>query len=316
MLRKLICAFIILLIGVFGFLITQFLITNYSPSVLSKKTKKGNSPEINVVARVGKRAINRLTGFSSPYSEIGLSGQNLARKTTADSRGFFAFTDFPIAENLREICLLAQDVNQLPSFPTCLPLPDTDQNLMIDNVLLSPTLSLDGGQIPAGKTAKASGMTFPDAQVDVFLFTEQNWSIWGILRRLIRPVYALGLPRYQIKSNPNGYFEFSLPANSPADNGVFVAAAFPSPALFGLEPQSPPFPLFSPKSNTLFFQTVGLWGLIKLFLEKLFQKAGQFFLSLRSDWVIIIFIEVLILLGLIWVFLFKKNKEDARRPKT
>ncbi len=282
--RKIIVAFLALIV-----LLSLSRISNY-PLVLSKKTKKGNPPEVKVVARVGKRAINRLTGFSSPYSEITLSGQNLGRKTTADQKGFFAFYDIAIVEGLKEICLLAQDVNLLPSFPTCLPLPETDQNLQIENVLLSPTLSLESGQIAAGKTTKASGMTFPDSEVQVYLFTEQNWSI-----RLIKSVYAFGLPKYQIKSNQNGYFEFSLPASAPSKNGIFAVSA----SSIGS----------SSKSNTLYFQTLGLLGLLKLFLANFLREASAFFASIakfKLSWIILF--ELCLLTGIIIILVGRRTK--------
>jgi len=305
--RKIVLLLPILLL-VFLLLTDGYLLlsTTSHPTILSRLLKKES--EVNVTARVGNYVIALLSGWSSPYSEITLNGQSLERKTTAREDGFFVFYNVPIVEELKEICLIAQDVNQLPSFPVCLPV-NGNQNLAIENILLSPTLSLENGQIATGKTAKSSGMTFPRSKVQVYFFTEKNLSFWARISRSLpflslisyhlspKFAYAANFPIYETVSNENGYFEFSLPANYPSQNRVFVSSIFKEEGR-------------SPKSNTLFFQTMGLGELFKRFLQNLIYQAGIFFSNWKKPYFIIL-IEIFILLLLITLVVIRKDRDNG-----
>jgi hypothetical protein len=219
---------------------------------------------VNVAARVGKRTINRLAGFASPFAEIQLFSTNLSRKTLADETGAFLFTNIPIVDNQGEFCLISQDINLLPSYPTCIAPPPADKDVDVIQVLLSPSLMVASPVIAAGDTVTASGMTFPDSPINVYLYSEnetwyasfnlwssnnQNSRYWQPLPMFIHPlvstayqlnyilrevihylnpvksVYAFGLPKYETKSNANGHFEFSLPNPNSSYNRFFVSAA-------------------------------------------------------------------------------------------
>lgn len=269
---------------------------HHKESVLPLETQ--SPPAIYVSARVGQYYINSLTGWTSPYAEVNLTGKNLIRKTTADAHGFFAFYFIPVIDELSEMCLVAQDVNLLPTFPVCLPPPDFNRPLEIHNVLLPPTISIEGEKIPAGQTAKASGMTTPNAEVNVYFFTEPNWSFWA-------KVLAFSLPQYRVKANQNGYFEFSLPATTPARNGLFATANIQL---------SPETPFSSPKSNTLYFQTLGWLGLIKLFFLYLWQNFLAFLTTVRSSPVQIIILEIIALIWLLILLLTSRLKPKEKKP--
>jgi len=251
---------------------------------------------VDVWAQVGNYYLESLTGWGSPFAEVTLTSQNLIRKTTCDQNGFFSFQFVPIPDSLGELCLLSQDVQQFSSFPVCLAPPLNNQNIQIKDVLLSPTLSVEGSQIFSGKTAKASGMAFPDSEVNVYLFTENRFSIslgWQNLLKLfspLKPALAVGLPRYRVQSDANGYFEFSLPANFPSANRVYATAIFSLPdSRKG----------FSPKSNTLAFETIGWWGWLLFILRYLWSLFIAFLIYLKSSPLAIIIGEVLILSALI-----------------
>ncbi|MGI5825806.1 MAG: hypothetical protein ACOX50_00125 [Patescibacteria group bacterium] len=275
------------------------LVTSYQlPTTVDKKVL---SNDVFVSARVGNYYIDILNGWTSPFAEVTLSGKKLVRKTTADERGFFQFTFIPVFDDLGELCLISQDVNQLPSFPVCLPPPDMNKNIEITNVYLPPTISVEADRIPFDKTTKASGMTTPDTEVDVHLFTENDFSIWARITRssinlpflkIIKTADAIGLPNYKVKSNENGHFEFSLPVSSPAKNGVFANTAS------------------SPKSNTLYFQTLGLLGILKLFLENFIKESLVFLASIKSNPAKIILLEILTLVGLIILILVGKIRDN------
>ena len=297
--------------------------TPSKPNVLSTILQKERV--VDVTARVGKYKIEKLTGWSSPFSEITLSSRYTFRKTSADETGFFVFYSIPIDET-RGLCLIAQDVNMFPSFPLCLAPLVENQDIIIENVLLSPTISLESNQIPSGKTAKASGMTFPGSQVDVYFFIDNKYNFqFEILNfksifkffnfKFLKSAYAVGLPRYRVKSNANGYFEFSLPSNSPSESHVFVASHFqadiksaPTTDLWksaGNLRESESYS--SPKSNTLSFQNLNFLIYLKLIFGVFYQWVLSF--KIGCCWLfILIMIETLILIVLFGLFLYKKKR--------
>mgnify|MGYP000436372481 CR=1 FL=1 len=254
-------------------------------------------PPITISARVGGYILNKLTGWTSPFAEVILTSQGLLRKTLADEKGFFAFFYIPVPSNLNEFCLISKDANGLSSFPVCLPPPAENMDLEMENLILSPTLSLENGLIPVGKTVKASGMTLPEINVEVSLFTENQ----SPLLSFVPSALAFGLPKYQIKTNKNGYFEFSLPAVSPSKNRVFVIA---KPSFNDLNLNE----IVSPKSNTLTFQALGIIGLLKMLLNNFLKQIIAFLSNKENLNAKIIVFEIFIFLSLVFLFLFKKQK--------
>lgn len=345
--RKLIYSFLITLFVSFSFVFLLFppyhlsLIT-FAPRsrTLSGQLKKEFPPQsktVDVVARVGGYAINTLSGWTSPFAEVSLSFQGATRKTLANETGFFIFTSVPFPDIPEELCLISQDVNQLPSFPLCLAPPSQNQNTEIKDILLSPSISLEESKISTGKTTKASGMTFPSSPVQVYLFTEKDLSFWArisvvfpflspITSRLSlityhfspRSAYAANFPVYETKSNENGYFEFSLPSSSPSNNRLFVTTTFN--LTMGANPresaQNPrEFQLYpSPKSNTLSFQIMGFWELLQLLWKYLLSWIASLRINGSNLWLIVL-IETLTLIILLIAILTRKNEEEERRSQ-
>jgi len=337
--RKLFYSFLITLVFtlLFSLLNTKYLYfegiprrrlpNTFHPVVLSDKTKKTLPPAsqtIDVVARVGGYAINTLSGWTSPFAEVSLSFQGITRKTLADETGFFIFTSVPFPDIPEELCLISQDVNQLPSFPLCLAPPSQNKNTEIKDILLSPSISLEESKISAGKTTKASGMTFPRSPVQVYLFTEKHLSFWVRITKnfqFIRSAFAANFPVYETESNENGYFEFSLPSSEPSTNHLFVSAIFNLP--MGVNPaESAQNPresqsYSSPKSNTLSFQIIGLWGFLQLLWKYFLGWIIAFRFNCDDLWLIVL-IEILILMVLLFAVLAgkgKRKKETQRRLK-
>jgi len=295
--RKVIYSFLITVIisSLFSLIANyQLLITEPPPAVLSQwKT-------VDVVARVGGYEVDSLTGWSSPFAEIDLNSPGLARKTTADENGFFGFYSIPLPDNPVELCLIAQDTNQLPSFPVCLPPPPQNRNIQIENVLLSPTVSLDNSKINIGETVKASGMTFPKSSIQVYFFSEKKLNFWEKIINFFKNIksFIVKIPIYETVSNENGYFEFSLPAGFASQNRLFITSTF-SPSLSQ-----------SPKSNSLSFQIMSFRELLIKFLSNLFSQV-KIRLPKINDPVFIILVELLVLALLFLIPLLKKKKEKA-----
>lgn len=263
--RKVCLSLLITFLFCLPFAFGNKLISNNRLKVLHFEGQSGTVPSIT--ARVGEYQISILSGWASPYAEVNLNGQGTARKTMANENGYFEFLFVPVKKSYGELCLTSQDVNLIPTLPVCLPAIPPTENIEIIGVLLPPTISLDKGKIPSGETTKASGMTFPDSDIDVYLFENSRIN-------LIPSVFAMGLPKYSIRSNKNGYYEFSLPAAKPSTNRVFATA---KPTLLSLNPPLPSLDppeagrqgvvFYSPKSNTLSFSVIKtnyLWLLLIL----------------------------------------------------
>lgn len=313
MLRK--CLYIFLVLTVVSIPVLFLFKEKASESVLSDIIVPVYSEPVNVSGYVGAGyMIESITGWSSPYSEVNLSSPNLARKTVAGETGFFAFSFIPVPENLGEICLVAQDVNQLPSYPVCLSKIERKENIRIENILLPPTVTIEGEKIIAGKTAKASGMTFPDSEVDIYLFTENygfykdynGYEIYKnyILKLFFPKTYAFGLPKYQVKSNQNGYFEFSLPASYPSENRIYAAAVLTNESLENAG---------SPKSFTLAFETIGILKTALLFIQGLLKSVWGAIKSPKTISFYLIILEIIALAGLLFLILFEGNKAKKQR---
>lgn len=269
-----------------------------SPSSSYAIHQNSVSYTIIVSATVGEPKLT-LFGYTSPGAWVELKGTGVVEETISNSQGYFFFDRIFLPRprpEYPELCLTAVDTQQRPSFPTCLPpLPVGPFNIQVGPVLLSPTISLEKGNFLPGEQVAAKGATIPNSEVTIFLAYDPS-SLPQF--SLISPVYAYSLPKYQIRSDENGSFEFNLPANQPTTWRVFAAAK-----LLG----SP-----TPKSNTLTFRVLSWW-------QWLWEKIKLIFLSLLAFikpylWQLIILIEVIIIL---WLFrkrrLSKANLHSLRQ---
>jgi len=231
------------------------------------QSSKSVSYEVSISATIGEPKLT-VFGWTSPLALVELKGQRVSELVVADQNGYFYFDRIflPRANpNYPEICLSVVDrQSRLSSFPTCLPpLPTGPFEIKVGPVLLPPTLSLEQGEFLPGQQVKASGATFPNSKVKIFLANE-TFHLRGEKSRqfggtgvpaagggkhlggeFVKAVYAFSLPQYEIQSDEQGNFEFNLPAGRPASWKVFAAAEY----------QSSP----SPKSNSLNFKVLGWW---------------------------------------------------------
>lgn len=336
--RKLIYSFLITLLFSLSFvfllsspgLSLHFLFPTATPHlrILSQKIPP-QSKTVDVVARVGGYAISTLSGWTSPFAEVSLSFQGATRKTLADKTGFFIFTSVPFPDSPEELCLISQDINQLPSYPLCIAPPSQNENIEIKDILLSPSLSLEDSKISTGKTTKASGMTFPRSPVQVYLFTEKDISFWArisasssflsLITYHLSPksAYAANFPVYKTKSNENGYFEFSLPSNYPSNNRLFVGAQKSCPSDLSATASASAEASCeggSPKSNTLAFQIMGFWNFLQLFWNGFLRWLASLRINCDLLWLIVL-LETLILLILLFAVLAEKDQKDNKKKE-
>jgi len=308
------------LIVVFSF---SFLVFRFSSS--AQAVTNPISYEITVSATIGESRLT-LFGWTSPQSLVELQGQRVSESVIANEQGYFFFDRIllPAPRSPRsasgvgeveptypELCLSSIDSLSRVSFPTCLPpLPLGSFDISIGPVLLPPTLSLftvrtfgraqskplsnlSKGNFLPNEQAIAQGLTIPDSEVNIFLAN----NLTPLLRfSFIPSVYAYFIPRYQIKADANGHFEFNLPAGPPAGGASW--RVFATATHLGLP---------SPKSNTLTFRILGWWewllAQIKLILGLIVGLAKPYW------WQIIIFLEIGILLVV-------KRKMQSEKRKT
>ena len=287
------------------------LYTLYSPNQVVATAENPQSYQITVSATIGESRLT-LFGWTSPQSLVELQGQRVSESVIANDQGYFFFDRIllPAPRSPRsasgvgeveptypELCLTSIDTQSRASFPTCLPpLPRQlagSFDISIGPVLLPPTLNLSKGSFLPNEQAIAQGLTIPNSEVNIFLANNLTPSLRF---SFIPSVYAYFIPRYQIKADANGHFEFNLPAGPPAGGASW--RVFATATHLGLP---------SPKSNTLTFRILGWWewllAQIKLILGLIVGLAKPYW------WQIIIFLEIGILLVV-------KRKMQSEKRKT
>jgi len=233
-----------------------------------------SSPEITVSAAIGERKLT-IFGWAPVQSQIRLDGGAVYDSVSAAKDGSFLISGIylPNIPVYPEICLQARDAEGRTTQPTCLPRLEIGQyNYTVGPVLLSPTLSLEKGEIIKGNQAAAQGKTTPNTQVGIFL---------------ARTALAYSIPKYQIMSDKAGNFEFNLPTEAVDKWRVFAGANILGAA--------------SPKSNTLTFNIHPGIYYLWIFLQSLLALIRPHLLYF------VIVIEVVIL-----VLSFKRHTHSLR----
>lgn len=252
---------------------------------------KSLSPETEISASVGERKLT-IFGWAPSESKITVDGISVYDSVTAAKDGSFIISGvfLPVRTLYPEICLQAQDSQGRTTQPTCIPpLPVGQYYYEVGPILLSPTLSLKKEEIIKGEQAVASGKVTPQTQVDIFLAREKTSS--NDLFSLVKTAFAYNIPKYQIKSDENGNFEFNLPTGVADKWLVFAGANIQGSA--------------SPKSNTLTFNIHPNIYFLWILLERLFALIRSYLLYF------VILIEVLILIPLL-----KRNRHSLRKDSS
>jgi len=256
--------------------------------------------QITISASIGEPKLT-LFGYSSPHSLVQLQGERMAEEVIADDNGYFffdrVFLPYPNPQ-YPELCLNAIDTQSRISFPVCLPpLPIGPFNISIGPVLLAPTFSLEKGSFLPQEQVKAEGLTMPNTEVNIFLANDVSSQKQNLLSKLFRfEASAYSLPQYQIKSDSQGRFEFSLPTIKSNNWRLFTAAEF----------QGSP----TPKSNTLNFKILNWWQWFLLILTNLL---GAFLRLIKPFWwSFLILTEIFLVLYLLLAHWHLKKKTSTK----
>ena len=232
-------------------------------------------------------------GYAPASSTVKLFGIQISSSTQAENDGFFIFRSLNLPTTASylmgnlypELCLQAVDNEKRTTQPVCIPpLSLKSLSRKTGPVILPPTISLEKGYFTQGEQSKASGITTPNTEVEVY-FSRSN--IPSFLR-IVKEVWAYYIPTYQTVSNAEGYFEFNLPSDSPEDWKVFTASK-----ILGAS---------SPKSNTLSFNVLPDYS-------RLFQYLIYLFAILRKYLIYIVIILQIIFIYFLLKRLGKKRKK-------
>jgi len=273
--------------------------------------------QITVWATIGEPKLT-VFGWTSPQALVELKGQRVSELAIADETGYFYFDRVFLPSpkpNYPEICLSVIDrFSRISSFPICLPpLPPKLGEIRVGPVLLPPTLSLERGEFLPDQQVKATGATFPNSKVTIFLANKvlrlrgEKSASWrtgapaagggGHLGGgLVKKAYAFFLPQYEIQSDKNGNFEFNLPASYPQNWKIYATAEF----------QGSP----SPKSVSLNFRVLGWWAWF-------WQKIKEFLMSICTFlkphwWWLAIAVEILLIV-ILYRFVGSKRYRLVKR---
>ncbi len=190
---------------------------------------QGHLPSFTVGSSIGQSAtvgkpVFILFGFGPSETKIAVSGIGVADVTTSGSDGYFEFTNlylptprYSILEDayvFPEVCVQAI-AGASSSQPTCIPsLAVADLSTSIGPVLVSPILTLENQTALLGEQVLAQGKTTPNTQVIIHLAKKNYFESFS----LVKKASASWLPEYEVISDANGYFEFTLPTT---DNGIW-----------------------------------------------------------------------------------------------
>ena len=253
-----------------------------------------------------------LHGWTSPFAQVELTMEQIVKKvTTADDQGQFTFR-VALPRTIAPFCLIATDISGISSHPLCIAPPPPEFNILIKEVVMPPTLKIDEGKLAKGETVPAQGYTTPNSEVIPYLFEEKGRPLFRLpllsqfsifnFQFSITPAYAVEVPKFPVKSDQTGFFQFNLPSETLGKNRLFVGSFFH---------ENP-----SPKSTTLVFDVLSWW---RMLLERLISYllslvALLFWLLARPEGIIFLELGIIVIVGYLIVVQRKKQlKQEASK---
>jgi len=208
-----------------------------------------------------------IEGLTSPWARVEFfsSQTNVHRFSIADNKGIFRFSNTAMPLQTGDFCFLSYDADGIANNPLCFPPPPAETKTTISGIFLSPTISLNKGLFRQNETVAAKGRSFPNAQLQVFLFEqEQPW--WREFIDVIIPAaFAREGPKLTVSADEKGHFSFNLPTQKSSRWRFFVGPKLKNETM-------------TAKSNTLAFSALSWWQWILLkTLRFIYQILRRFF---------------------------------------
>jgi hypothetical protein len=269
-------------------------------SVIRQKTTVNRydlSPHmsVNLSAIVGGYLFD-LQGLTSPWAKVEFYSTegNLEVTTLANDQGIFHFRNVLAPIQTGDFCFISYDTNGTANNPLCFSPPPPKTKTTISDIVLSPTLVLDRGLFRQGEMVAASGRTFPNAEIRIYMF-EENRPFWIDLIDVIIPqAFAREGPRLTINADSNGDFSFNLPTQKSNLWRMFAGPKFKEENM-------------TAKSNTLEFSALSWLEWIIYHSLELIYLLQQTVFKFLFDWKVIIGLLIAAVI-ILTVKLTQKNK--------
>src|SRR3989338_5836354 len=194
-----------------------------------------------------------LFGYTSPYSQVNLSGSTIQAKTNANQDGYFIFRNLFAPFKPEKLCLYSEDTEGIVSYPICLPPFPVNKDTTIGPVLIPPTIFVIKGNVLIGESAYIVGKTIPNIDVN-FSFFNGSKSHFNLIEKMlffvaskapIKSIYAYSLPSLKTKATKQGNYQMALSGNNPAFYQIFSSGVFQNAT--------------TPKSHTITVQMLPWW---------------------------------------------------------
>lgn len=220
-----------------------FLLTKTTPAYSFEIYDSG---DVSVSASIGENEVT-IFGYTSPLSQVELSGINIYSKDYSDDTGYFEFNKLVLPKNPSELCFQSQDHHNRSSSLLCLPPPPaTNYHTDIGPIILPPTISIDKSDIDPHSTVISSGQSIPNSKIILYFYKTNNQA-----KSFPKSISAYSLPEIETQSDDNGFYSINLPTAYSSDYRLYSSVNYQNS--------------FSPKSNTLLYLMPSLFW---LFIQK------------------------------------------------
>ena len=129
-----------------------------------------------------------LEGLTSPHAQVDFVSTegNINITTLANDQGVFYFRSVLAPIQTGDFCFLSYDIDGIANNPLCFSPPPLNTKTTISGIVLSPTLSIDKDIFRQNDLVEGRGRSFPNAQIQIFMFEEER-SWWQELIDVIIP---------------------------------------------------------------------------------------------------------------------------------
>jgi hypothetical protein len=257
-----------------------FLLISVKPThaaVIRQKTTVNRynlSPEmsVRVSAKVGGYLFD-LKGLTSPWAKVEFYSTegNIKATTLANNDGIFYFKNVLTPMQTGDFCFLSYDTNGTANNPLCFSPPPPKTKTVIDDIVLSPTIYLNKGVFRQGESIEASGRTFPNAEIRIYMF-EENRPFWVDLIDVVIPkAFARTGPQLTITADSKGNFSYNLPTQKSNLWRMFAGPRYKEENM-------------TAKSNVLEFSALSWWQWILLKLLLILNLVQKKLFSILLKW--------------------------------
>jgi len=238
-----------------------------------------------------------LEGLTSPSARVEFFSTegNINLQTVADNNGVFHFKNVYAPSQTGEFCFISYDINYVANNPLCFSAPPPKTKTTISGIILSPTLWLSKSLFHQNELVSANGRTFPNAELAVYFFEQEQSVLKELLDVFAPQVFARQGPKLTVNSDNNGNFSFNLPTHKSNLWRLFIGPK--------LENQT-----MTAKSNTLEFMTLASWQFIVIKALNLLLSFFNWLKNALINWWALMTILLVAIIGLIIKIKQKTNK--------